>query len=106
MTFEQKRAKLVKFFETDYAFQSVIEQVEELTHYHIDNVEEELVTFICGYDLEEPGITKLSPDKQRTLILTIFFSRYLSSDTPIAEFCDEWAIIFRIVQAYVELKFK
>lgn len=107
MTFEQKRAKLVKFFKTDYAFQSVVEQVEELTHHHINNVEEELVTFICGYDLEEIGAAELPPDEKRILILASFFWQYLRwGKQPANEFWDEWTIILRTVRAYVELKFK
>lgn len=106
MTFEQKRAKLIKFFKTDYAFQSVVEQMEELTHHHINDVEEELVTFICGYDLEEMGAAELPPDEQRTLILASFFSQYLRHDKPANECLNEWIIIIQIVRAYVDLKSK
>ena len=106
MTIEQRYVKLVKFFKTDYAFQSVVEQVEELTHHHMDDVEERLVEFICDYDLEEQGAEELSPDEQRKLILGSFFSQYLSHDDPIEEFMDNWRIILNIVSGYVELKSK
>ena len=107
MTIEQRFAKLVKFFKTDYAFQSVVEQVEELTHRHMADVEERLVEFICDYDLEEQGAEELSPDEQRKLILgSFFFSKYLSLYDPVEEFMDNWRIILNIVSGYVELKSK
>lgn len=108
MTTEQRCAQLVKFFKADYAFRSVVEQIEELTHSNIDNAEEEFVEFVCHFDLKANGAEELPPNKQFILILASFFSQYLPHDGSLTaeEVVDTCNVIINIVSGYVELKYK
>lgn len=108
MTIEQRCARLVKSLKADYAFHSVVEQVEELTHSNIDNAEEEFVEFVCHFDLKANGAEELPPNEQFILMLASFFSQYLPHDDSLTaeEFLDTWNVIINIVSGYVELKYE
>lgn len=108
MTIEQRCARLVKSFKADYAFRSVVEQVEELTHSSINNAEEEFVEFVRHFDLEANGAKEFPPKEQFIFILTSFFSQYLPNDGSLTagEALDTWNVINNIVSGYVELKYE
>lgn len=108
MTTEQRCERLVKSLKADYAFRSVVEQVEELTHSSIDNAEEEFVEFVCHFDLKANGAEELPPNEQFILILASFFSQYLPHDGSLTaeEFLDTWNVILNIVSGYVELQYE
>lgn len=108
MAIEQRCARLVKFFKADYAFRSVVEQVEELTHSSINNAEEEFVEFVRHFDLEANGAEKLPPKEQFIFMLASFFSQYLPHDGSLTaeEVLDTWNVITNIVSGYVELKYE
>ena len=106
MTTEQRCARLVKSLKADYAFRSVVEQVEELTHSSIDNAEEEFVDFVRHFDLKANGAEEFPPNKQFIFVLASFFSQYLSHDGSLTaeEILDTLNVIVNIINGYVELK--
>lgn len=108
MTTEQRCARLVKSLKADYAFRSVVEQVEELTHSNIDNAEEEFVEFVCHFDLEANGAKEFPPKEQFIFMLASYFSQYLPHDGSLTaeEVLDTWNVIVNIVSGYVELKYE
>lgn len=108
MTTEQRCARLIKSLKADYAFRSVIEQVEELTHSSINNAEEEFVAFVYCFDLEANGAEELPPNEQFILMLASFFLQYLphNGSLTLDEFLDTWNVILNIVGGYVKLKYE
>ena len=109
MTTEQRCARLVKSLKADYAFRSMVEQVEELTHSNIDNAEEEFVEFVRHFDLKANGAEELPPNEQFILILASFFSQYLpqhGDSLTLDEVLDIWNVILNIIGGYVELKYE
>lgn len=108
MTTEQRCERLVKSLKADYAFRSVVEQVEELTHSSVDNAEEEFVEFVCHFDLKANDAEELPPNEQFILILVSFFLQYLPHDGSLTldESLDVCNAIIHIVGGYVELKYE
>lgn len=109
MTTEQRCARLVKSLKADYAFRSMVEQIEELTHSNIDNAEEEFAEFVCHFDLKANGAEELPPNKQVILILISFFSQYMpryGASLTLDEVLDIWNVIIKIIGGYVELKYE
>lgn len=108
MTTEQRCERLVKSLRASYAFRSVVEEVEELTHSSIDNAEEEFVEFVCHFDLKANGAEELSPNEKFILVLVSFFLQYLPHDGSLTldESLDVRNAIIHIVGGYVELKYE
>lgn len=108
MTIEQRCERLVKTLKADYAFHSVVEQVEELTHSSINNAEKEFVEFVRHFDLKANDVEKFPPNEQRIFMLASFFSQYLPHDGSFTaeEVLDTRNVIINIVSGYVELKYK
>lgn len=108
MTTEQRCERLVKTLKADYAFHSMVEQVEELTHSSIENAEEELVEFARHFDMKANGAEELPQDEQFILILVTFFSQYLPHDGSLTaeEVLDTWCVIIKIARGYVGLQYE